>query len=268
MNHFEIALQVLEKINAEIPVALDSAPVHPSEERLSDFAPVPEALGIHEYIDSMRPLPDMTLLLGKCEDGLPILVDLENPCSGSILISSRSQGRGRFLMKALLTSARSLNCPDRVQSSLITSHSGFYGEVATASQCHQNFHPAHRDAGRYILDVSALVEQRYSGRRRGPVLLVAIDDLVAFERGAMDNEVFSHLQWIVREGPEVRIWPIIVMAPEQDGVSNDELISQFGTRIVDSAGSASSRRSQLLAGYADFEVSTGAEFLRFTVPGV
>ena len=97
------------------------------------------------------------------------------------------------------------------------------------------------------------------------------DDLEAFERGSMDEEVFSHLQWIVREGPYVGIWPIVVADLEQDQKSGVELLRQFGTIIFEalhnSAGSASKYRPpELLARYPNFEVSTGAEILRFAVP--
>ncbi|HZD57910.1 MAG TPA: hypothetical protein VE136_14360, partial [Anaerolineales bacterium] len=189
MNRYEIALQVLQKLKPEMVPNFDQVGELPAADARIEAPQTGAPLRLEEYIDSVRPLPEMTLLLGKCEDGLPILVDLENPACGSILINSAPEAQGRYLLRTLLASARLLNRGNQVQYSLITSEKSYYGKLAAASQWRHDYHPANRAAGVHILEISALVEQRYSGRRRGPAILVAIDDLEAFARGSMDEEV-------------------------------------------------------------------------------
>jgi hypothetical protein len=273
MNRYEIALQVLENLNPEISGNFErreEAPVVPMQ---TQYPLAKEGLRLEEYISAITPLPELTILFGRCEDGLPLLMDLEDPSSGAILINSRSKDHARYLLRSVLTSAILMNGSHQVQYSLITSQPDLFGRLLFQAHCHKNFHPNQREAGQHVLDISALVEQRYSGRRRGPALLVSIDDLEAFERGSLDEEVFSHLQWIIHEGPAVSVWPVVAADLEGRGSFGAHLIKQFGTKVFEindhTSGHAPEYGSGHPPGYRpSFEISIGAETLRFSVPVV
>jgi hypothetical protein len=271
MNRYEIALQVLEKLSPELPSTRERREKVPAAPLQTHHLLANVGLRIQEYIEAILPLPEMTILLGRCEDGLPLLMDLDDPSSGAMLINSRSKDQARYLLKSILTSAKLINPSNQVQYTLISSKPETFGNLIFQPHCHRKCHPNHRDAGQHILDISALVEQRYSGRRRGPALLLAIDDLEAFERGSLDEEAFSHLQWIIHEGPSVGVWPIVTADIQIRGSFEDQMIRQFGTEIFDSNHYDSSHAFTHAGGdgsirQPSFEVSIGGEALRFNVP--
>lgn len=273
MNRYEIALEVLESLNPEIPIGLERREEVPGVRAQSDSPMAEHGLRIEDYLDRIMPLPQLTVLFGRCEDGLPLLMDLQDPSAGAILINSGSKDHARYLMKSVLTSAKMINSSHQVQYTLITPQPETFGSLLFQSHCHKHYHPNHREAGQYVLDISALVEQRYSGRRRGPALLLSIDDLEAFERGSLDEEAFSHLQWIMHEGPSVGVWPIVTADLEGRGSFEEDLISEFGTKIFDLSHYAPEPalnygRGSPFLHQPSFEISIGADALRFSVPVV
>jgi hypothetical protein len=271
MNRYEIALQVLEKLTPKI-----SGDPEWHEEVSPRVAPGRYPLGdeyrqFEEYVHAIMPLPEQTILFGRCQDGLPLLMDLKDPSSGAILIQSSSKQKARLLLKSILTSAHLINPSHQVKYTLITPRPAAFEGVLFQDHCHKNFHPNDREAGQHVLEISALVEQRYSGRRRGPALLMAIDDLEAFERGSLDEEAFSHLQWIWREGPGVGVWSVVAAEINGPRAYQDHLISQFGSVVFDSKGWPSPQALDLgmgnLPGYEpSFGVSIAGEILEFCLP--
>ena len=75
-----------------------------------DFPPSLEAL-----LAQVGELSPYSVVLGVCEDGLPITLELDNPAPGALLISSEHKGGKTRLLRAVLASAMQLNTPDQVR---------------------------------------------------------------------------------------------------------------------------------------------------------
>lgn len=271
MDRYEIALQVLDKLTPEISAGLERNEEIPAIATPRRHSMADEVRHFEEYVGAVMPLPERTIVFGRCQDGLPLLMDLEDPSPGAILIHSRAKQKARLLLKSILASAHLISPSHQVRYTLITPQPAVFGSLLFHDHCYRKLHPNDREAGQHVLEISALVEQRYSGRRRGPALMLAIDDLDAFERGSLDEEAFSHLQWISREGPGVGVWPIVTADIEGQGAFEDHLMSQFGTVVFDAQTRTLPEGSNLGTGsplgYQPwFGISIGGEVMEFSLP--
>lgn len=267
MNRFQIALELLDKIYPERTL---------SPRRSDLLLPPPDGNGtfhhqnenrITDYIESIKPLPHFSVLLGTCPDGLPLLIDLASAKLSACLIQVGAKGAGVRLLRMLLHSAVRLNPPEIIQYVIITPHLRDYQFESGFPHCLDILHPGQREAGELVMELSALVEQRHTGRQRGPALIFVIEELERFMH-VMDGEIFSNFKWILSEGPGAKVWPIATT----DGsawLSDRKMMPLFETRI-DSANylpAGPAQAANRFAGNAsDFQISFGGETFNFGLP--
>ncbi|HEX6305525.1 MAG TPA: hypothetical protein VFZ76_15125 [Anaerolineales bacterium] len=238
MNRFELALQIYEKLNpnatidGEDPQIQTGHLVDQAQSRVQSGA-----RGLAAYIQSIQPIPYYSLLLGICQDGLPLLLDLEHYQSGPLLVTGSHTNSMRAFMNSVLSSGRLINPPELVDYILITpDSSAFENEIIPASH-REILHPADRSAHELVMHLSSLVEQRNTGRQRGPTLILAIEDLDTLIR-YMNQDVYAHFLWLLREGPFARVWPIATLHAGSRLFTDFKFESLFSTRILVSSGTS------------------------------
>lgn len=270
MNRFELALQIYEKLNPN--AAIDGEDPQIQAGYLIDQAQSRlqyGAQGLAAYIQSIQPIPYYTLLLGICQDGLPLLLDLEHYQCGPLLVTGSHTNSMRAFMNSVLGSGRLINPPELVDYILITPNSSAFEKEIISASHREILHPADRSAHELVMLLSALVEQRNTGRQRGPTLILAIEDLDTLIR-YMNQDVYAHFLWLLREGPFARVWPIATLHAGSRLFTDFKIESLFDTRILVSDITSGSRLSSGIGGKRDSDyhqvITGGHTFFNIALP--
>lgn len=161
-------------------------------------------------------VPQQTALLGVCEDGLPVLLDLGDPGPGALLVACDESAERVSVLHTLLHSAAALNSPRRVQFLVLSSQpetwEGWREGLAASRHCLGVEALDGSGCERWLLKLSAWADQRRLGSTDGPAVLLVVDDLSAATRMEYDARV--NFDWLIKEGPAVKIWPVATAAAE------------------------------------------------------
>lgn len=283
-ERYEITLEILEKSELEKKKRWRPWHEYPINSHYTPpFELEEEPLSRNNYgslsalINRLAPLPLYTTILGICDDGLPLLLDLSDPTPGSILITGKDEHGKARLLKMILASASALNPPQRTSFYLITPNSENYLGLKNDPHCRGLHSSYERRSSELIIELAELAEQRRSGRNlgvtptspRGMALILAIDNLGTLLQ-YNGYEVLSHLKWLAKYGPYSYVWPVVSANLEGREPLSVKLLEQFHTRI------SQSQQDRLLPGRnglapisapsADFVTRSGNEMVRFWLP--
>ena len=199
----------------------------PARRRLS------AAPSIYSILKSFGPFPPYSFVVGVCQDGLPFMISLDNPKSGSILVVGENSAEKTLILKAMSLSAIMLNNPEQVNLCVITNMVDRYANLMKYPNCHALLSPYERAAGEMVIEFASIAEQRRSGRERGRVMMLLIDDFQSFAPLLSDYSVYLNLKTLVTKGPASGIWPIISIRPEDVHSTEGQLLHSFGTYIFE-----------------------------------
>jgi hypothetical protein len=184
----------------------------------------------------LNPVPAYSMLLGVCEDQLPLLLDLTNPAPGAILIVSDVQYGNTLLLKSVLTSACQLNAPSQVQAHVLTVHKGDFANLHGMPQFASQISPRGRDAQLLVGDLCDLLEARQNGAGRGAAHILAIDglDLILqqFNKRSTSGDAFADFLWLLEEGPQHQIWPVVTVGSKYLDAEMLDIIDHFDTIVI------------------------------------
>lgn len=230
---------------------------------------------LQTYLQSLGPLPPYSLLLGKCEDDIPLLMDLSNPRPGSIMIVGDSQNSMTDLLQVMLRSGCEINAPKLLQIHLISNDQEEYTTLKPFRHLQETIPPWSRKASELIVSLSATIEQRRHGRGRGPVIVLAIDDFSEFITEGFSSDIFPHLKWLIKHGPKSHVWTFALTNTDRWNAINTSLIQSFGTRIFGKIDSSYAARNvtnvdtsivDTLESDRQFAIEYEREWITFTIP--
>jgi hypothetical protein len=171
-------------------------------------------------------------LLGRCDDGPSLLLDLSNPETGSMLIIGGRRCGKTQLLRTIALSACQLNPPERVSFYIFTCHSNQWSDMVLRRQCLRLHHPESLSANRSISNLTEYAFRRRSARLHSPVLILFIDDLDRLLVNRPDHEFLADLYRLVKFGPQSKIWTIAAMDSAKLASLPPELASCFTTLII------------------------------------
>jgi len=274
MNKYDFALQVVDKYTSE--VAVDEARNHPlhmggayaQAETTSNIS-----LTLTQLMDDFGPFPIQSAIFGLCEDNLPILLDLTDPISGSVMILAAPDGGKTNLLKSILWSLIEINSPKEVSFILISPDLDKMGSLRQQPHCVKSCSPYLRESSELIIQLSAIAEQRRSGRQRGPAMVLAIDDLAYFASDNLDGDVIIYLKQLIKAGPKSQIFTIATVNPGDMAVIHPTIASAFKTRILGNKMGLHPLSKEFAPSSAKlpvnhFGLKLRNEFVRFSVPTV
>ena len=218
-----------------------------------------------------QPLPPFSTVLGICDDGLPLLLDLNDPNPGAILISGQQHSGITRLLKSIIFSACTLNTIDQLYFYLITPNPGTNHDIGNLDHCYGVYSSYDKASCELVVDLSALVEQRKSGRHLGTKCILAIDNLYEMIKH-QDFEVINHLRWLYRFGANNGIWVISTLESERTNLIEDGLLDEQKTHIV--AGSEAlllsdaSHQNQIRQDIQSYRTRIGREWVDFWLPSM
>lgn len=234
-----------------------------------------DTLTVGGLMDSIKPTPKRSLLLGKCVDGLPFLIEMGDPDLGAILITCDSYcGKTHHLQVMVDSAVRTFN-PHEFQAAVLTLNPAEWSNMLRNHQQKrflQGCYAWYDDrAVKMIENLTELAEERLEGKQQGAAILLVLDDLTAVEDLPMDAQV--NLRWLLEYGPQSSIWVVGTMDARQIA-RNRYWVEPFRTQIIgrvearedlDGLGLQNDHPRGRLA-YGEFRVRTGASWLGYRLP--
>jgi hypothetical protein len=223
-------------------------------------------------------LPAHSVVLGVCDDGLPLALDLLDPAPGSLLAMGDIRDEQIRLLRTVIASACLRNSP-RTAQFLVFSHqpdswnswvteNGFERHCITVAQAQED---TIRD---WIVQLADWTEQRRLGQRSGPPILLLVDSLNFLPRLAYDIRL--NFDWMVKEGPPAQIWTFAAISTELASSLGSRMLRPFQSRILGFARAPeiyirlAGLEADQAAGYnrpGKFSVQVGDRWLEFQLPG-
>ena len=230
---------------------------------------------VNALLGTLEPIPQHAVLLGRCEDGLPFLLSLGDPELGAVLIGCEPGCGKTHHLQVLVDSAIQSHSPRSLQVAVLTLNPGEWdrlGDQPVAAKYLQGraawYDP---QAEGMIASLIELAESRREGQRRGPDVLLVLDDLSALQDLSWEAQV--NLRWLLEYGAQSGIWIVAtVNAREAEGLRY--WIDTFRTRIVGRGGDEASAKilaQQTAAPLKDlapgeFRAWTGTDWVRYSLP--
>jgi hypothetical protein len=194
-RNYELALEALAELTEDLSLTTkaDEIPKRPQLQ----LAPAPLA----ETISGFGRLPSNALFLGAAYDGLPILLNLNDPTPGPILVAG-DQGSGKTAFLQIIAQASPLlHTPEEVQFGIITAHPDEWAGFEEIANCMGIF-PTHENKTEdFIL---SLADWAHNNRHEKRFALLLIDDLETITE--MGEDVQQSLRWLLLRGPNRKVW--------------------------------------------------------------
>lgn len=194
-------------------------------------------LSLEAVLEEYLPIPRQTLFFGVAEDGLPVLLDLENAAVGPLLILGDAASGKTYLLRQVLRALILTKDAAQVRFLVIARRPEEWQEVQRAPHCEGVFAPAQSEAADALYSLAA----RAHATRAAAFTLLILDDLPLVQ--VLEPEIRYHLQWLLGRGPGRKVWPMATLNP----LHRQEVIpwsSAFHTRLY--ARIADSRALQAL----------------------
>jgi len=226
-----------------------------SDSRISGnkgLKPVPESqeaaakltTSLNDIIYQFGSFPAYSIVIGVCDDGLPLVLDLSKPRPGSILVYRNSDHETTELINSICLSGVRINPPDDLAVCVIAKDPDGYLDLMGYPHTQSMLAPYEKSAGNLVLELSAIAEQRRYGRELGPAFLLVIDDLYSFLSYNTDYGVFVNFKWLMNFGPRSMIWPLIAIRDSSISKFNQSLSSLFPFQITPSKMITSSSNAE------------------------
>lgn len=199
---------------------------------LDNRTPLPSP-DLSSILYEFSPFPPYSMVIGQCADGLPFMLSLDTPRSGSILVVGEQNWAKMQILNAMSVSSCRINHPEDVSWTVITNNPHQFAELVSSPHCRAVINPNDRAAGEMVIELSSMVEQRRFGREYGGMQVLMIDDFMSFSPMMSDYSVYLNLKSLVSKGPGCGIWPLISIKSEDAHTEQGQLLRTFGTYIFE-----------------------------------
>lgn len=185
--------------------------VPPPEPKPKKKIPTLQGL-LSEYDD----LPAQSVILGVDEEGLPVLVEINEPepGPGSILIVGDERQQQINLLRTAIESVVWRNSARGVQF-LVLSHlpgawRSWVSEKGYERYCLGVHGVNELAAQEWVQRLTEWAEERQSGARVRPPVLLLLDTLSFLPK--LSSELREEFNWLAKEGPKGYVWPIAAIS--------------------------------------------------------
>jgi hypothetical protein len=258
LRNFSLALEALTELQPEIAAAVQAKPV-------------PAAPSLADSLSELGPLPREALLLGLASDGLPVLLNLQDPHPGPLLVAADPGAGKTALLQVIAQASTEMHAPSDVQFGVISNHPDEWEHLTGFEQCVGIFPTYHDSAMDFLSSLSGWAHANKGGQQS---ILLLIDDLESMND--LDFDARQTLRWLLLRGPVRRVWPIITMNAERVSQVEDWL-EAFRTRIFGQirddhtadrlTGYPGSTLRHIQAGL-QFALREGEDWLKFWIPEI
>jgi hypothetical protein len=189
---------------------------------------------LHQLLERHPDLPPHAAVLGVCEDGLPILLDLADPVPGAVISIGDEREVQLQLLRTAVSSLVTRNTPRSVQF-IVISHQPETWKTWIQERGFDRYCLAveggdDQSVRDWVLRLADWTEQRRMGQRGGPPVLVVMDTLSFLLR--LPYDVRLNFEWMVKEGPPAQIWPLAAISTELAKSLGVRCLRSFQTRLL------------------------------------
>lgn len=225
-RQFELGMEILARLESEIWAGEDSGP---AENHPPDPERYPRRPSLHSILADLEPLSTPSVLIGVCEDGLPVLVDLARPQVNSLLVLGGPRSGKTALLLSALASACLINPPRKVRFACIGRTLAELDPILSEPHCYRFCDPTDDLAAEIVHELADLAEQRALCKDTGPVVILAIDDLQETLE-TLDEASARRLLWLIAHGPASQVWTLATLDASQKDAA--DLLRRFKTWLV------------------------------------
>ena len=204
----------------------------PAQEQIpsTDSQPDGEHLEGFEYRKLIEQQPAYTVLLGICDDGLALTLDLTNPAPGAILVAGDRQAGKTRLLKSILASAAAINDPTQVSFQIITPNIHEFTDLAEFEHCRGLSASRDPQAARLIEALYNESEQRRQNPG-GQVIILVIEELQSLVQ-SLDGNMLPKLLRLIKHGPRLGIWTFASLPSWEVEQTEPNLLEAFRTHLL------------------------------------
>jgi len=185
---------------------------------------------LQEVLGAEETREPYTILLGLCDDGLPLTLNLTNPAPGSVLITA-DQGAGKTrLLHSILDSVALINSSDQVSFNIITTDVNEYTDLAEWPNCQKLVAFDSPSAMTLLQELYDTSEKRRSEPAQ-LVLILVIEELASFIRKTSANQ-FSQLMRLIKHGPRLGIWVFASLSASAIEQIDPAVLDAFRTHLL------------------------------------
>ncbi len=184
-----------------------------------------------DFLREVSPLPPYSLVVGLCEDGLPLLFDLTEPSPGCFLLVSDSPEFVEDALHSLMTSGLRLNSEAEVAVHLLAQNAEKYSSLFKEPGFRVCLSPGQPETAIFIEELINLVEERRSGKPIAPIHVVCIEELDTLLR-ASDEHIRQSLDWLIEAGPHFGVWVFAGLEGHKYFQRPSGSASRFASRIL------------------------------------
>jgi len=186
---------------------------------------------IEQVLNHQRNLPSFSLLLGLCEDELPLVLDLTDPRSGSFLIAGDHGFENTAFMHGLLTAALKGNRPSEINLHLISPHADDLLYFHRQPNFKISYEPYRPEIEIVLEEMLHLVEARQRSGQITPVHFFGIDGLDLLWQN-LSPQARLRLDWLIKNGPAAGLWVFASIESSYVDQSLQKTLSYFPSRIL------------------------------------
>jgi len=162
--------------------------------------------GLKSVLTDSPSLPQGALFLGLAEDGLPVLLNLEDPVPGPLLIlADPASGKTGFL-QMIARALEATHDPSLVQGGVITPRPEEWNNFESSASL-IGVYSVKDQTARELLQ--SLTDWAHNNKDSRQTLLLFIDDLE--EAVCLGDEAGQFLRWLLLRGPSRRVWCIATL---------------------------------------------------------
>jgi len=245
---------------------IDSIPFPPTVEntQLAKHRP-----SIEQVLHQQRRLPSFSLLLGLCEDELPLVLDLTDPRSGSFLIAGDNGFDNTTFMHGLLTAALKGNRVSEINLHLISPHADDLLYFHRQPNFKISYEPYRPEIEIVLEEMLHLVDARRRSGQITPVHFFGIDGLDLLWQN-LSPQARLRLDWLIKNGPSAGLWVFATIESTHLAKNIQATLSHFPSRILGRIGQPNLARylsglsrshlSDLVSGVQYFVRTSGHSF--------
>lgn len=205
-----------------------------NEQVKPDFS---DSVGIPTDVPSLEDLllsnggqPMYTIILGLCDDGLPLTLNLTNPAPGSLLLAGDHESGKTRLLRSILSSVTMISPADQVLFFILTNNRHEYTDLAELDNCKKLLTYQDQAAARLIPDLFEESEKRRS-KPSEAVVIVAVDELSHYLQ-TLDSTSLSQFLRLIKHGPRLGIWILASLTATELDQIDPVIIEAFRTHLI------------------------------------
>jgi hypothetical protein len=182
-------------------------------------------------IRDQRILPAYSLLLGLCEDNLPLVLDLTEPTAGAFLIAGDSGFANTTLLHSVITSAFLLNTEHEVNVHLISPQADSLTRFHRQPGFKISYQPDRPECEIVLEEMVSLVQGRERSGKTQPIHALFIDSLdILWDSLSAQGKIW--LNWITSYGAQHGLWAFATLETDFLRPELYRTVDCFSSRIL------------------------------------